>query len=127
MAHEHPRQVFRDLESLGAGGGKRLRQRLLPDHGHVEAVLDIIFLAHRVDYGLTILVERPAKYPGDDRPQRDAWLRRTTSPLGVLLDDRHDLAVVVDIGELLTGKIHVALGGEELLRVGKLGVALPGV
>ena len=43
------------------------------------------------------------------------------------LDDRHDLAVVLDIGELLTRKIHVALGGERLLRVGKLGEALPGV
>ena len=40
------------------------------------------------------------------------------------LDHRHDLAAVVDIGELLTRIPLVSLGGERLSRVGKLGEPL---
>ncbi|MGO9918800.1 MAG: hypothetical protein ACLQIB_29390, partial [Isosphaeraceae bacterium] len=96
----------------------------MPDHGHVEAVLEIIFLAHRVGDGLAILVERPAKNPRQQGPQRDARLCRAAFPLAVALDHRHDLAAVVDIGELLTRKPLVSLGGERLGRVGKLGEPL---
>src|SRR5271165_3960052 len=127
MADEYPRQIVVDLEAIRAGGGERFRQPLLPDHGHVEAVLEIIFLAHGVGDGLAILVERPAKNPRKEGTLRDARLCRAAFPLAVALDYRHDLAAVVDIGELLTRKPLVSLGGERLGRVGKLGEPLLGM
>src|SRR5271166_3227190 len=111
MADEYPRQIVVDLEAVRAGGDERFRQPVLPDHGHVEAVLEIIFLAHRVRDGLAILVERPAKNPRQEGPLRDARLCWATFPFAMALDHRHDLAAVVDIGEPLTRKPLVSLGG----------------
>src|SRR5262249_57356849 len=114
---EQARQIVGDLETLPAGGDERFHQRLLDEDRHIEPVLDIILLAHRVGHGFAVLVERPAKYPSADRPPLDSWLRRTTLPRGVALDCRQGLAVVLDIGELLTRELHVALGGGRLLLV----------
>src|SRR5262245_63553942 len=47
MAHQLPCQVVGEFEALRAGGGECFRQRLLPDHGHIEAILDVIFPAGR--------------------------------------------------------------------------------
>ena len=74
--------------------------------------------------GLPSLSSRPAKTGCQKIPCGTPGWRRAAFPLAVALDHRHDLAAVVDIGELLTRKPLVSLGGERLSRVGKLGEPL---
>ena len=127
MAHEQPGQIVGQAESLGAGARQRLGQCLLHGNGHVEAVLDVLLLAHRVGRRLAVHVERPAEHPGQNGPLPDARRARTVLPLAMAVDDNRGFAVVRDVSALLAREPPVALGCDALLRVRKLGEPLGSV
>src|SRR5438132_397392 len=107
LLHPLARELEWERDAIWSGVGQGLGQLLLCLDRDVEAILDVVFLAHGVGYRLAGLVQRPAEQPDCDRPLAQQRLGGTVFALGMSVEDRQDLATVRHILALLARELLV--------------------